>query len=95
MIKNSYLKHNGTKLEMNEIMLPAYAIIFFQFISIGRPHDIFYPLKYLRPGILSMGICFISALIYWRKVNGQSIFQSIEIKRFRNIFIRSANALYF
>jgi len=69
------------------VMIPALIVILLQYISIGRPQDIIMFLRAIRPGVIAIGLTMLAALFYWNSINGPIIFQSITVRRFRNLVI--------
>ena len=71
----------------NQYAVPAIALIFFQFISIGRPQDVIYAIRAIHPGVVAISLSIISILIYWPKLSGIRLSESVTIRRFRNLVI--------
>lgn len=77
----------GTQPPGHGTRLPLYAVLVLQFVNIGRPQDIAYPLRALRPGILAVGLAALCVLLWWRSVPGRGLFETRALKRFRNLLI--------
>lgn len=68
-------------------LFPAAAMIFLQFVNIGRPQDIFYSIRTIRPGMISIGLSFLVVIAFWHKLPEIKLFGFKTITKLRNIFI--------
>lgn len=77
----------ASRLDMGKATMPAIAIILFQYVNIGRPQDIFMSIRSIYPGIITVIICLITSIVYWKSVQGPPLQDSLTFRRFRNLVI--------
>lgn len=86
------MKHNLPAFELKHRAVPipvwpALSVILLQYITIGRPQDVFAVIRYLRPGVISISLLLLLAILYWKKISGPGLFESLTVRRFRNLLI--------